>query len=533
MLNVVENAPLPPAPVVSGGLKNQKVKVDPSIAPLKTPADPEASQSCRMLYRAVMVSADVQMIVLDVRRMQGKTSLGCDYLGKEQAEWLSHTLRHSHAIYKIICIGKSFGVCSTETITKQFERFIPPVTVDTTGFLQSASGDSLLVNSGSIDDGIASISKDFAVSTDEVSLDGLTNKHDVTDVTVPPRKESLKHVSMMVPSEHKHLPDSHHDNHTMLYDDLDEHYGRSKYSLQHILAEYERKLKEANASEAGSVVSASNSTAAAAAAAAAANTIPPSASTAPPTLNHTPVQSLNTAGTYHHIPLQTGIIILSSGIGTHWTNEEEIIITTQQQQQPPLQRQLSSTNATPVNSLPSTPLVTKTTNVTNIDDIMLPFYCSAYYNLSSAYSQNFTLLDGPFLSSLRGNPAFCLEVSLGTITMESHSKYQNTLNNEGNYYYLSGMDAFTYYSQYQVPNATTDDTSYSFAEFFVLPDGALKISVYSSTLPPSPTTEEVGLSGKVNDDTKQLLYECICTVPNHLSGDGASDDQSVGSVFMI
>jgi phosphodiesterase/alkaline phosphatase D-like protein len=71
-----------------------------------------------MLYRSLMIGAEIQVIVLDLRKSLSLSSLCYDYLGKEQAEWLQFTLEQSQATWKIIASGKTFG------LTQQSEQLL-------------------------------------------------------------------------------------------------------------------------------------------------------------------------------------------------------------------------------------------------------------------------------------------------------------------------------------------------------------------------------------------------------------------------
>jgi hypothetical protein len=512
---------------------NMKQKPDPSILPLKVPADQDTCQSSRMLYRSVMISSDVQMIILDLRKMQGKASLGCDYLGKEQAEWLQFILQSSTATWKIICTGKSFGVCATETITKPPPQQQGLYTNSTDMETNGPTLEEIMLKSGSFEEGKGG--DGGGILKGVTSLDGNDNQggeeegKNEENAELPPRKESLKQVSLVVPGggERKGSRDNHHishshENHTNLYDDCDEIYGRSKFSLQHVLADCEIKLKEQNASESGSV-NGNNEKAA-------------------PTATPGTIQDWNGKGSFHHISVQSGIIVLSGGIGSRWTFEEEMVISkvasstsikTSDLQNTASASASYSAPPTPTHSQPMTPqqqqtTMTKITHVTNIDDMLLPFYCSTYYNLSSPISQPFSLLNGP-QSSHRGNPAFCMELSLGTITSQSQAQYEGMVRNNGDYYYLEGFDGYTYYSQYHAMNANQElipqDNSFTFAEFYLLPDGVMKVSVFASSLPPSSPSKQ-GAEGE-EQQNKTLLYECLCTVSH------SNDDESVGSSVFL
>lgn len=93
--------------VFAGAVSEPAVVAEPSVpAPLAP----------RMLYRAVSLSADVLAIVLDLRHTPDQHSLqinspGCDYLGREQTDWLTRILRKSTALWKVILCAKTFGAC--------------------------------------------------------------------------------------------------------------------------------------------------------------------------------------------------------------------------------------------------------------------------------------------------------------------------------------------------------------------------------------------------------------------------------------
>ena len=526
-----------------------KQKPDPSILPLKVPADVDTPHSCRMLYRSVMISADVQLIVLDVRRMQGKSSLGCDYLGKEQGEWLQFTLQSSQATWKIICTGKSFGVCAHETIAKEQELAENGIPLNDGPTLDEV----MVVKSGSYEDNnnasVPAVPAASSVDPEELEENENTNSSENN----APRKESLKQVSLMIPTNtnnsnnNNNVNAKYHEHHTNLYDDCDDIFGRSKYSLQYILAEYENKWKEQNASDNGSFKEGNGEEKKEGGAVDSTINAPKPVPVA--------IQDLNAKGSFHHIQLQSGVVILSGGIGSRWTYEEEIVmqrapsntsVTSSNKDAAATNKDSTNTNASnnavatannnngasstvvsPTASRPTTPMVaTKVVSVTNVDDVLLPFYCSTYYTLSSSITQPFSLLNGPS-SSYRGNPAFCLEVSLGSVNNQSHKGYEQLTNNEGDYYYQNGFDAYTYYSQYhamlsQPELAQPFDNSFTFAEFYLLADGVLKISVYLGSVPPRKN------NGNDNNlKSKVLLYECLCTIQHQ------ADDESDGSVFLV
>lgn len=378
------------------------------------PENPDLPLSCRMMYKSIMLTNDVQLIVLDMRRMGGKTSLGSDYLGKEQAEWLQFSLQASQCHWKIICCGKSFGICATEKIQKERSEELINGSQDD-ALAASASGELKTSHSA---DGLKHM-EPIIEPNDDASVEG-DDVNEAKQSFPSSRKGSLKQVQLNVPENDKKKERT---SHTNLYDDCDEHFSRSKYSLQHVLAEYESKFKEAKKYN--------------------------------PVLfseDETRDKILNSQSPkLHHIQVASGVVVVSGGHSSFWTIEEEI-----------------SENSIEI-------------DYQNISDILAPAYCSAYYNLNSPISKTFSLVGGP-KSSQRGNIAFCVEVGLGNFPTSNAFDFF-TQHETATFHYLQGFDAYTYFSQTEVRKELDEsymDSSFSWSEFHVLPDSTLRFAIYTS-----------------------------------------------------
>eukprot|EP01039_Chlorochromonas_danica_P002975 gene2975-3243_t len=165
--------------------------------------------SCRMLYRTRYLNPDVQLIFLDIRRTIGKqSSLGSDYLGKEQADWLHHILKHSVATWKIIACGKCFGISAFD------DAIIPLDSV--ADYESSKEGKSVAEEAKASSIPVSNAEESAEQGTTDTS-GGQANEEEATSRAAAASASNL-------------------------YDDVDEVYGRSKYSLQHVLAEYEKWL---------------------------------------------------------------------------------------------------------------------------------------------------------------------------------------------------------------------------------------------------------------------------------------------------
>lgn len=206
---------------------------DPAPAPA-TAAEAEATinTACRQLYHSKLLSPEVLVITLDLRRGLGKQAQGIsDYLGREQADWLAHTLKYTQASWKLIVCGKSFGIAAFhDTILSSSSS--------------AAEGGGGLVAADDLPAGQES--KVSGASVEEVAQisAGLGS-------TAPVRAgDSVEEESLRLEPPTS-TTSSHASN---LYDDVDEVYGRSKYSLQHILGEYQRKTMESSTSSLPSVL---------------------------------------------------------------------------------------------------------------------------------------------------------------------------------------------------------------------------------------------------------------------------------------
>ena len=158
--------------------------------------------ACRMMYRSVMVGPDVEVVVLDMR---GGEDRGGDYLGKEQAAWLQHTLQNSTAQWKLVLCGRAAGVVCLHPDHEVAARGSNATEADL-GAGGEGKGEGTGQQTG------------VAVEGGEAAAAG---------------GGGPKQVQLMEPDKaHAAAAD----------EQLDELYGRSLCSLQHVLAQLQEKL---------------------------------------------------------------------------------------------------------------------------------------------------------------------------------------------------------------------------------------------------------------------------------------------------
>eukprot|EP01038_Epipyxis_sp_PR26KG_P006431 gene6431-8849_t len=106
----VANIPQPPTRRAIGVLPTFETIIQDFPIDLAYPGSvalPLEDLACRMLFRTVMLGIDVQLFILDVRK---------DYLGKEQATWLSNSLQQSETLWKIILVGSATSQVAVEQV---------------------------------------------------------------------------------------------------------------------------------------------------------------------------------------------------------------------------------------------------------------------------------------------------------------------------------------------------------------------------------------------------------------------------------
>jgi hypothetical protein len=190
----------------------------------------ENVKATRMMYRTIMLGPDVVLIVLDMR---GQGTAG-EYLGKEQAAWLDLVLQESTTIqWKIIMCGKTFGLInvpkpeaalSTKTDAEE-DKEVAEVVEGVEGLTTGEEEEKVV----------------------PTPLEGIAEDHEM-DVPAPTRTVQLPHDG---DKTHAAITAS-------MTEDVDDVYGRSAYSLQHILAVHQGRLSQSDSYTAADTYSPTN-----------------------------------------------------------------------------------------------------------------------------------------------------------------------------------------------------------------------------------------------------------------------------------
>lgn len=225
------NTHLPPPPVLKPPPACPQLSALLHAIPLPPAIHPP--QSSQQLYRAIPFGSDCLVIALDLRRGHSIKSAAVDYLGKEQAEWLSHILKTSVAAWKIIVCGKAMG-CAAFTLDDDNEKNNDNGS-DSQLQEEEAEADpaALALAEGGGGGGGGEGSQPGSVQMSRAAsleaLDQPNNKEKVKQVQVNSNNSSSNH-------HHSHHGHGHGHHSGGLYEELDETFGRSKYSLLHVLA---------------------------------------------------------------------------------------------------------------------------------------------------------------------------------------------------------------------------------------------------------------------------------------------------------
>jgi hypothetical protein len=226
--------PVPEAPAAQG---NSKAKPNAAAVAAAAAAAAQAAmenvKATRMMYRTIMMGPDVVLIVLDMR---GQGTAG-EYLGKEQAAWLDLVLQESVTIqWKIIMCGKTFGLISVPKPEAAVStKTGPEEDADVAEVVEGVDG--LTTTGGEADEkGVAS-----------TPLEGIAEDHEM-DAPAPARTVQLPHDG---DKTHAAITAS-------MTEDVDDVYGRSTYSLQHILAVHQGRLSQSDSYTAADTFSPTN-----------------------------------------------------------------------------------------------------------------------------------------------------------------------------------------------------------------------------------------------------------------------------------
>lgn len=432
----------PPAPIASP----TKGKV--TMAPAET-APPA---SCRMLYHTKHLSAEVQVIVLDVRRTVGKqSSFGSDYLGREQAEWLQHVLRVSAATWKIIVCGKCFGLSA-------YEDTILTSVIDSQASVDNVVGGVQAEAKGSEAEG-----------EDDAKPAQLTADQEATTRTAASSSSNL-------------------------YDEVDEVYGRSKYSLQHILAEYQKKQGDA--------------------------------AVLPAVGDLAPMETLSPDDGVDHYNLfvTSGILLMTSGVTsfiarTFQPNSSNSTINTARTADGMPAANNASTSSTGSLSRPGTSGSRKEAPVaqqynllySSIEETSAPCYVAAYQTLNGGSIAPTSVSIGSDTSLV----CFCSELSLGT-NLEEQKPMSNKWKNS------AGMTADTFFFNH-LSDADNAEHVVS-CEMQVLGNGSLFAELFAVNLAASGV--------EVNGSEKRKLA-CISLAMAVPAGSDHDDRSQASSVHMV
>jgi hypothetical protein len=190
----------------------------------------ENVKATRMMYRTIMLGPDVVIIVLDMR---GQGTAG-DYLGKEQAAWLDLVLQESATIqWKVIMCGKTFGLISVPVVEADLSAKTEP-------------------------------EEDAEVAEVVEGVEGLTTGEEEEKVVPTPLEGIAEDHEMDAPAPTRtvQLPNDGDKTHAAITaamtEDVDDVYGRSQYSLQHILAVHQGRLSQSDSYTAADTFSPTN-----------------------------------------------------------------------------------------------------------------------------------------------------------------------------------------------------------------------------------------------------------------------------------
>lgn len=509
--------PTPPTPAKEDKPKKPVLRKPGQPAPVPEPVVVPVPQPIapRMLYRAVPLCSDVLAVVLDLRRTpdavssQGNFAPACDYLGREQADWLSRILRKSPSMWKLILCPKTFGAALVreQQMEVQEGNNSRPATGSMAMASANRSGSSTRPSTVPVD---PASSADAGMAVTEASA---------ASVAAAPGAGGLKRqVSSNSQARFVHVLEPEKDeskNLEPVYDEVDDTFGRSKCSLQYVLARYQEKLTEERAKAAGG-------------------------SSPPPVLLPPPLfpdmeesDDARHGGEKVPVPqyyVSSGIVLVTGGAATAFTRT---ILTRIQQPPSPtnnsinlnleLQRSSSSQsvssspNPKTLNQSPSCPQTLVSVQVSDLHDVAAPSFCASYAELSStsANAQNTSILvrtasqaqllhnrrsasrggdgGGGYRDSSRPNSSsssssssggnavtlpphalpFCFEVSLG--------QGAATTAEGATFCYLPGFDARTLYLQEpsEAPTSQGDSLAAAQCEVSLLADGRLEIACHS------------------------------------------------------
>lgn len=364
------------------------------------PPSIENIKACRMMYRSLLMGPDVILIILDIR---GRGSMG-EYLGREQAQWLTTTLTENAAIqWKIIICGKSFGIVG-----------IPPKNAEDLASAVAAKIEA---------DNNIEENEDISAYNIE-NFDGVQslNEADINEVAID--DASL----VMIQSKQVQLPNADIQDHVTItasiVEDKDDLYGRSLYSLQHILAQLQQ------------------------------------------THSGISIKSPRSSSDSAQVVLLTsGIVVLTSGLGSVCKDvayNSTIDAITHLH----LQQDVITPAYVSVYSTLSAPSIKDSSNDIVIDSLRLPSHNDIFADALEELDQS----------------SFCAEISLGSV---SNEVLRN--NNNCDFYFRDGFQATTLYSaldlmsydtQLQLTNNNSNTDKISCCKLELLSNGKLQLKLF-------------------------------------------------------
>ncbi len=480
------------------------------------------SASCRMLFRSIMIGAEIQLIVLDLRKSHSHSSLACDYLGKEQSEWLQYTLEQSQATWKIIASGKTFGLAAQGTeivpITPPRSGTITPHGIDGSRPLSPLAGEHLLGTGESkkekeIEEDLAALS----LSHDDHG-ETTTNPASALRPATAPKPGSAGHtksVQLIVPERDAALEEREKARQTQnLYEDSDDVFGRPKYSLQHVLATIQQKAngggqgdERAERDRGVILLDSGNSN----------------------------LPTGNSAEAWGKVLfVRSGIVLLTSGLTTTWTrfipdpdasnvsSNAEIIVAPTSPSAAAAAAASGENNQQPAPSAVVLASSFAAETIGDVKDFVAPAFCAAYYDLhNTTYTDeggkgrlpiDHQVDTSASAASIERRVPYCVELGLGSAEGLKDRSIKHGLE------YLAGFEAEAHYI---APGPSEDDSSIESkavtqCHLTLQDDGSLRVEYFKNIL-------------NVSGSEKQVIFDKVLVVPAITTDE--SDNQS-GSIHV-
>lgn len=453
----------------------------PAAPPAPVPEPPPLAP--RMLYRAVPLCADVLVIALDLRRTPPHLTTqapffapACDYLGREQADWLARILRKSTALWKVILCAKTFGAARVREVV---------ATQTTQSSLQFGGG-------GGGDDGRPGTASPPPLLSRPLTADGAAV--DGAAPTVPGAGGLKRQASANASSQTRFVQvlEPEKDESRSLdavYDDVDDAFRRPKCSLQYVLARYQERLAEEAAKELGGA--------------------PPPQVLPPPLRPET-----DGAGRVEQLYVSSGVVLVTGGVASAFTRH---VTTTLRAPSSSAASRPASPEAAVSNSSSAQTLLSTASGaavsvtLADVGETPAPGFCATYASLTAVATQ----AAGSPLDARAPPQAlpFCAEVSLGRAA-------------PGGFAFLQGFDARAAFV-HDAPGDARDAVAAPQCELSLLADGRLEVACFEAL----PLQTQAAGAGAVDAAGRRALFTCRLTVPS-LDGDDAASSQSADSVHV-